>query len=174
MPFMLNPLQYESMPQDHLQIYTPISKSDIESVRQLFRDYARSLKVDLCFQNFESELACLPGEYAEPRGALLVALRGEAMAGCCAMRPLDNVDYPNASEMKRLFVRPAFRGKGVGRLLAEAVMNSARQANYDHILLDTLSEMETARALYNELGFVEVAPYYFNPLEGAHYLMAKL
>lgn len=144
------------------------------ATRHLFRDYANSLQIDLCFQNFEVELANLPGEYAAPRGVLMLARCGEAIAGCCALRPLDNVDYANACEMKRLFVRPAFRGKGLGRLLAEAVMDSARQASYDHILLDTLTEMETARALYEELGFVEVAPYYFNPLQGAHYLMAKL
>ncbi len=162
------------MRQDDIHIYSPHSPSDLGATRLLFRDYANGLKVDLCFQNFEAELASLPGEYAPPRGVLLVALCAEALAGCCALRPLDNVDYANACEMKRLFVRPAFRGKGVGRLLAEAVMDSARQANYDHILLDTLTEMETARALYEELGFVEVAPYYFNPLQGAHYLMAKL
>ena len=146
----------------------------MESVRRLFRDYANSLKVDLRFQNFEAELSSLPGEYASPRGALLVALSAEAVAGCCALRPLDNVDFPNACEMKRLFVRPAFRGKGIGRLLVEAVMDCARLSSYNHILLDTLTEMETARALYEELGFIEIAPYYFNPLEGAHYLMAKL
>ncbi len=162
------------MLQHHVHIYAPLSPSDMAETRCLFQDYASSLKVDLCFQNFEAELANLPGEYAPPRGALLLALCGEMLAGCCALRPLDNVDYANACEMKRLFVRPAFRGQGVGRLLAQAVMDSARQANYDHILLDTLTEMETARALYEELGFVEVAPYYFNPLQGAHYLMAKL
>lgn len=147
---------------------------DLEAVRALFKEYADSLDIDLCFQNFEAELAGLPGDYAPPRGALFMARSAGAMVGCCALRPLDSADYPNACEMKRLYVRPALRGKGLGRRLAEAVMLAASQAGYDHVLLDTLSEMETARAMYQELGFVEVAPYYFNPIEGAHYLMARL
>lgn len=90
------------------------------------------------------------------------------------MRPLDSVDYPNAAEMKRLYVAPPFRGTGLGRTLAEDIMDIARRTGYSCILLDTLTEMETARALYEDLGFVEIPPYYHNPLEGAHYLMARL
>jgi len=133
-----------------------------------------SLKVDLDFQNFEEELLNLPGDYAAPRGALwLITVNGN-LAGCCALRPLDSVDYPNACEMKRLYVRPSFRGLGLGRLLVDATLESARMADYDCILLDTLDSMESARALYAELGFHEVPPYYHNPLAGAHYLKADL
>jgi putative acetyltransferase len=105
---------------------------------------------------------------------LLVAEVDGSWAGCCALRPLDTTDYPNASEMKRLYVRPIFRRLGVGRLLAEAIMDAARSRGYDCILLDTLDDMESARALYAELGFEEVPPYYFNPIAGAHYLKAVL
>ncbi len=143
-------------------------------MRTLFEEYAHSLNVDLCFQNFEQELAELPGDYAPPRGALVLAVVDGAYAGCCAMRPLDNCDYPNASEMKRLYVRKAFRGFGLGRQLAERILDAARMAGYDNILLDTLDDMESARALYAELGFEEIPPYYHNPIAGAHYLKAAL
>lgn len=119
-------------------------------------------------------MAGLPGNYAPPRGALLAAYAEDQMVGCCALRPLDTADYPNACEIKRLFVRQGFRGQGLGRLLAECILDAARQADYTYALLDTLSEMESARSLYEDLGFVEIPPYYFNPIEGAHYLMAKL
>ena len=99
---------------------------------------------------------------------------GGEVAGCCALRPLDNVDYANAAEMKRLYVRPAFRGFGLGRQLAEDILDAARMGGYDSVLLDTLSDMESARALYEDLGFAEIPPYYHNPLEGAHYLKADL
>lgn len=148
--------------------------SELPSVRELVLEYARSLGVDLCFQDLDAELAHLPGDYAPPRGILLVAHVDGQLAGCCAMRALDNVDYANACEMKRLYVRPAFRGLGIGRQLAEGVMDAARQAGYSSILLDTLSDMETARALYQEIGFEEIPPYYHNPIAGAHYLMARL
>ena len=97
-----------------------------------------------------------------------------ALAGCCALRPLDNVDYANASEMKRLYVRKAFRGFGLGRQLVEAALDAARAAGYDCVLLDTLVDMEAARALYEDLGFAEVPPYYHNPIAGAHYLKADI
>ena len=155
-------------------ISNPTGPAALDAVRQLLREYALSLDVDLCFQGFEDELAQLPGPYAPPRGMLFTCHVGEELAGCCALRPLDNVDYPNASEMKRLFVRPQFRGLGLGRVLAEAILDAARQAGYACVLLDTLSDMETARALYTDLGFVEIPPYYHNPIAGAHYLMARL
>lgn len=147
---------------------------DLAAARTLFLEYARALAVDLCFQDFDTELSQLPGEYAPPRGALLVATVNGELAGCCALRPLDTADYPNACEMKRLYVRPTFRGLRAGRLLAEAIMDMARVAGYDSILLDTLDDMESARALYQELGFVEIPPYYYNPIAGAHYLKAEL
>jgi len=152
----------------------PAQPASLGGIRALFREYAASLKVDLCFQNFEAELVTLPGEYNAPRGALMVATVDGALAGCCGMRPLDTSDYANACEMKRLYVRPAYRGLGLGRRLAECVLDAARVAGYDCILLDTLDDMESARALYQELGFEDIPPYYFNPIPGAHYLKANL
>ncbi|MDO9073609.1 MAG: GNAT family N-acetyltransferase [Rubrivivax sp.] len=146
----------------------------IDAARALFREYAEALNVDLCFQGFEAELAELPGEYAPPGGALLVALVDGQPAGCVALRPLPGADYPNACEMKRLYVRRAFRGFGLGRLMAQELMDLASQAGYSTLLLDTLDDMEAARGLYSSLGFVEVPPYYFNPIPGAHYLKAEL
>ena len=146
----------------------------IEAARALFREYVEQLGVDLDFQGFEDELADLPGDYAEPRGTLLLAWVDGELAGCCALRPADDADYANAAEMKRLFVRKAFRGFGLGRQLAEAILASAVQHGYDSVLLDTLDEMESARALYQDLGFQEIPPYYHNPLPGAHYLKADL
>ena len=148
--------------------------NDMDAVRQIFQEYADSLNIDLEFQGFESEIADLPGEYASPRGQILLAHVDGALAGCCALRPLDDCDYPNAAEMKRLFVRKAFRGFGLGRHLVESILDSARQAGYDHVLLDTLDDMEAARALYLDLGFESIEPYYHNPLPGAHYLKVDL
>lgn len=147
---------------------------DLAAVRALFEEYARSLDISLCFQDFDTELAHLPGDYAPPRGALLGARAGQRWVGCCALRPLDTVDYPNASEMKRLYVQPEFRGSGAGRMLSESILDAARKAGYDCVLLDTLSDMECARALYEDLGFVEIPPYYHNPIAGAHYLKVTL
>jgi ribosomal protein S18 acetylase RimI-like enzyme len=172
----------------------PDEAHELDEARAIFREYAASLEVDLCFQNFDAELANLPGDYAEPRGTLLLALveasetaarsptpalvrpdgRTLQVAGCCALRPLDTVDYANAAEMKRLYVRPGFRGLGLGRQLVEAVLDAARGAGYACVLLDTLDDMESARALYEDLGFVEVPPYYHNPIAGSHYLKVEL
>ena len=146
----------------------------IAVAREIFREYEQSLRVDLCFQNFEAELAELPGEYAAPEGQLLLALVDGELAACGAMRSLRDVDYANACEMKRLFVRPAFRGFGLGRMLAESLLDEARRAGYSAMLLDTLDDMEAARGLYGTLGFEEVPPYYFNPIAGALYLKADL
>lgn len=157
-----------------IQILTPQLASEFDAVRVIFREYADSLGIDLGFQGFEQELAELPGDYAAPRGALLLAFVDGTVAGCCALRPLDTADYPNASEMKRLYVRPAFRGLGLGRQLAEAILDAARVGGYDHVLLDTLDDMEAARTLYGDLGFEDIPPYYHNPIAGAHYLMVTL
>jgi len=157
-----------------IQLVTPDTPERIEATRTIFREYAAGLGVDLCFQNFETELATLPGEYAAPRGALLLALVNGQVAGCGAFRPLADVDYPNACEMKRLFVRPAFRRLGLGRILAQALLDQALRAGYSSMLLDTLDDMEAARGLYAALGFEEIPPYYFNPIAGAHYLKAQL
>ncbi len=146
----------------------------LDITRVLFREYAASLTVDLCFQNFESELTDLPGDYAAPGGALLVALVDGQPAGCGALRGLPDADYPNACEMKRLFVRRAFRRFGLGRLLTQQLMDLAMRAGYSTLLLDTLDDMEAARGLYTSLGFEEIPPYYFNPIPGAHYLKVDL
>ena len=162
------------LPEPRARITLAHSPSDIETARQLFLEYQDSLGVDLCFQQFDTELATLPGDYAQPMGGLLIAQVDTEAAGCCAFRPLLTSDYPNACEMKRLFVRRMFRGFGLGRQLVERTLTLAHQAGYDHVLLDTLDEMEAARALYMDFGFVEIAPYYHNPLAGAHYLKADL
>lgn len=155
-------------------LLNPSSAAEMETVREIFREYAATLEVDLAFQDFEAELASLPGDYAAPRGHLLLAQVDGAIAGCCALRPLDAADYPNASEMKRLYVRKAFRGFGLGRELAEAMLDQARRAGYACVLLDTLDGMESARALYTDLGFEEIPPYYHNPIAGSHYLKADV
>ena len=115
-----------------------------------------------------------PAITVTPRGALLIAKVNGELAGCCALRPLDAANYPNASEMKRLFTRPDFRGLGLGRQLVEAVLDFARQTGCACVLLDTLSDMEAARALYEDLGFEEIPTYYHNPIAGAHYLKVRL
>lgn len=155
-------------------VATAHTAQDMTQAVELFREYADSLGLDLTFQNFDHELASLPGDYAAPRGALLLAYVDDALAGCCALRPLDNADIANAAEMKRLYVRKAFRGFGLGRQLAEATLDAARQAGYASVLLDTLDDMEAARNLYTDLGFESTEPYYHNPIAGAHYLKADL
>ena len=157
-----------------IEIIVARSPHELDAARALFTEYAEQLGVDLAFQGFGEELAALPGDYGEPRGTLLLALVDGEVAGCCALRPIDDVDYANAAEMKRLFVRKAFRGFGLGRQLAEAVLQAALSLGYACVLLDTLDEMESARALYEDLGFAEIPPYYHNPLPGAHYLKADL
>jgi len=164
----------ESTSPPEITLTAAASAADHQAVRELFREYAANLDVDLCFQSFEEELANLPGQYAPARGALLLAWVDGALAGCCALRPLDTSDYPNAAEMKRLYVRKAFRGFGLGRRLAEAILDAARQGGYACVVLDTLHDMEAARALYEDLGFKSIAPYYHNPLPGAHYLKVDL
>lgn len=154
--------------------FTPGTIEQINATRALFTEYAAQLGVDLEFQNFDTELAGLPGEYCAPRGALMLALVDGQLAGCCAMRPLDALDYPNACEMKRLYVRKAFRRFGIGRQLAQAILDAAQIAGYHHLVLDTLNDMESARALYEDLGFESIPPYYHNPIAGAHYLKVDL
>ncbi len=162
------------MKKPNISLTTPVLAAELNATSDIFREYATNLGFDLRFQDFEGEIANLPGDYAAPRGALLLAKVDDSIAGCCALRPLDSSDYVNAAEMKRLYVRPAFRGLGLGRQLAEAILDEARIEGYDSVLLDTLDDMEIARAMYEELGFKEIPPYYHNPLAGAHYLKVDL
>jgi ribosomal protein S18 acetylase RimI-like enzyme len=145
---------------------------DLPVVAQLFRAYARSLPIDLGYQGFDGELAALPGKYAPPRGALLIA-RGEGGGafGCVAMRPLKHV---GVCEMKRLYVAPEGRGRGLGRALAEAIIEAGRAAGYREMRLDTLGHMREAQALYRALGFTEIGPYYASPIEGTVFMSLSL
>jgi ribosomal protein S18 acetylase RimI-like enzyme len=143
---------------------------DLQSVRDVFREYADSLGFDLCFQGFEAELAELPGKYAEPRGRVLLAEEDGQVVGCVAMRPLDD----GACEMKRLYVRPQARGAQLGRRLAQRICDEARSAGYRRICLDTLATMTAALALYESLGFAPIAPYIYNPIPGARFLGREL
>ena len=157
-----------------IELVSADSAAQIDAVRELFQEYAASLGVDLCFQNFEADLAALPGEYAAPGGALLLALVDGEPAGCVAMRALPESDHTNACEMKRLYVRRAYRRFGLGRVLAQQLIDLATQAGHSCMLLDTLDDMEVARGLYTSLGFEAIPPYYFNPVPGAHYLKVEL
>ena len=145
-----------------------------DQTRVIFREYAAALGIDLQFQNFDDELAGLPGDYARPEGLLLLATVDGELAACGAFRPLRDVDYANACEMKRLYVKPAFRRYGLGRQLAQVLIDRAIEAGHSVMLLDTLDDMEAARGLYAALGFEEIPPYYFNPVPGAHYLKVEL
>jgi ribosomal protein S18 acetylase RimI-like enzyme len=146
------------------------SDRQIEEARTLFKEYSDATGVDLCFQNFEQELASLPGDYAPPTGRLILAYDGEEAAGCVALRRVDDA----VCEMKRLYVRPGFRGTGLGRTLAERIVGEAREMGYGRMRLDTLPSMGSAIALYRSLGFREIEPYRFNPVEGTLYMELEL
>ena len=143
---------------------------EIEVVRALFLEYAESLGFDLCFQNFSEELDGLPGAYAAPKGGLLLAFVREKPAGCFAFRK----HADGVCEMKRLYVRPAFRGLAIGRLLACDVIRASREAGYQAMRLDTIGTMKAALSLYRSLGFQKIAPYYSNPIAGAEYMELAL
>jgi len=153
-----------------LRLVEAASAAELELVRDLFREYQQAIGVDLCFQGFEAELLALPGAYARPAGLLLLAYRGEALAGCGALRPLE----PGVAELKRMWTRPTVRGRGVARAVAEALLAAARAHGYGVVRLDTLEWMTAARSLYRALGFVERGPYYPNPLPGVVYMELRI
>jgi putative acetyltransferase len=147
------------------------SVSEINEARELFREYSERLGLDLCFQNFEQELAELPGRYALPEGRLLLAISNGQVAGCVGLRKIGD----GVCEMKRLYVRPKFRGLGIGRAMAVHLIEEARSLNYSQMRLDTLpAQMGEAIRMYRSLGFREIEPYYHNPVEGALFLELTL
>ncbi len=146
------------------------SEEKLKTVKTLFSEYARSLDFDLCFQDFDRELDSLPGEYSPPSGALLLAVEGDEGLGCVALRRIDE----STCEMKRLYVRPDFRKRGIGRSLAEKVISIAKELGYRSMKLDTVSAMVEANTLYHELGFAATEPYRFNPLECCLFLELRL
>jgi len=153
-----------------LRIAPAVTAENVGQVRTLFQEYADSLDFDLDFQNFHEELANLPGEYAPPAGRLLLATRAGTPAGCIALRDLGE----GTCEMKRLYVRPQFRSMGVGRALAEAIIVEARKIGYARMRLDTAPSMAAAKSLYLSLGFRDIPPYRYNPLEGAVFMELTL
>jgi ribosomal protein S18 acetylase RimI-like enzyme len=151
------------------------SAAQIASARELFLEYAQSLGFSLCFQNFDKELAGLPGDYAPPEGRLLLAQYEGQPAGCVALHKLSSEKNSEVCEMKRLYLRPQFRGKGLGRALADRIIAEARQIGYKHMRLDTVEPvMKDAVAMYRRLGFKEIAPYCANPIAGALYMELEL
>ena len=147
------------------------SAAEIEQARTLFEEYAAGLGLSLCFQNFDKELADLPGRYASPNGRLLLAFVDDQLAGCVALRKIDD----GVCEMKRLFVREDFRGQELGRRLIDAVIEAAREIGYRQMRLDTLPmKMKSAIGLYRSLGFKEIEPYYENPVAGAMFMELTL
>jgi ribosomal protein S18 acetylase RimI-like enzyme len=147
------------------------SEADIEQTRRLFDEYVTWLGVNLCFQNYDKEVAELPGEYIPPTGRLYIATENDGVAGCIALRELED----GICEMKRLYVRPLFRGKGLGRKLVDRVIEDARAIGYDRMRLDTLpGKMDQAIAMYDSLGFKEIERYYDNPHETAAFMELDL
>ena len=155
------------MPASIVEVSRP---EEMEIVRTLFREYADWLQVDLCFQGFEEELATLPGIYARRNGCLYLAKVDNKVAGCIALKPLQE----GACEMKRLYVRPAFRGQGIARQLVTTLFSETKRVGYTTMKLDTMRRMEAAIHLYKSLGFVETGSYCFNPEEDAVYMAKTL
>ena len=153
-----------------LRVLQAETGKNLEYIRTIFEEYAASLDFDLDFQNFREELDSLPGEYASPDGHLLIAMYEDKPAGCIALRKLNH----GICEMKRLYVKPQFRGLGIGRTLTEAIIGEAKQIGYALMRLDTVPSMEKARALYVSLGFKEISPYRFNPIEGSQFMELAL
>src|SRR6476620_8243281 len=153
---VLSPVPFSLM--EFIQATT---EGEIDAARELFKEYAAGLAIDICFQNFDHELKTLPGKYAPPDGRLLLAYEDDKLVGCIALRKLDD----RTCEMKRLFLRPGFRGRGYGRGMIDKLIEVAREIGYQRMVLDTLpGKMDAAIALYRELGFEEIPAYYYNPL----------
>jgi len=153
-----------------LKIIPAKTKGDIQQIKLLFEEYAASLDFNLSFQNFEEELAKLPGDYALPEGRLLLAWWDDQIAGCVALRKIK----PEGCEMKRLYVRPQFRKLEIGKTLASEIIEEAKKIGYTWMRLDTVSSMKEARALYESLGFKKIPPYRHNPIAGAVFLELRL
>lgn len=149
-----------------IDITEATTDKDLQDAGKLFTEYAASLEISLDFQGFEKELACLPGSYAPPEGCILLARSHNQLAGCVALRKLED----GSCEMKRLFTRPNFRGMKIGLILCESIIEKARKLGYNKMRLDTLESMHAARALYKSLGFYEIAPYCYNPIEDAVFM----
>ena len=146
------------------------SENDLDIIRHMFREYETELDVNLCFQNFEDELASLPGDYTQPQGFILLASLNTKPAGCVALRKIGDA----VCEMKRMFVRPEFRSSGLGRLLSIRLIEEARKLGYTRMRLDTLQRLQPAIKLYESLGFREIPSYYDNPLEHVKYMELEL
>lgn len=153
-----------------LRIFPAATKEYIEQFHQLFREYEKYLDIDLCFQDFETELANLPGPYAPPEGSMLLAEYDNKIAGCVTLKKIGE----GICEMKRLYVRPEFRGRDIGRKLAQAIIKEARKIGYVKMRLDTLKRLTEAISLYRSMGFKEIKPYVFNPLEDVVYMELEL
>jgi putative acetyltransferase len=150
-----------------MKLIQATTAEDIQEARQLFEEYASWVEISLCFQNFDRELAELPGYYAPPSGRLFLAVDDDDVMGCVALRKIGE----RIGEMKRLYVRPEFRGRGLGRTLTQKLIAEAKQIGYESLRLDTLpGKMDQAIAMYRSLGFHEIAPYYRNPVEGATFM----
>jgi ribosomal protein S18 acetylase RimI-like enzyme len=158
------------IPSNKIILEEATSQTQLALARDLFLEYASSLEISLGFQDFEAELAALPGKYTRPSGRLLLGCEGGQTSGCVALRQLE----PGVCEMKRLYIRPSARGKGLGRLLAEAIITAANEIGYERMRLDTLNSMEPALCLYHSLGFRQIKPYYANPDERAVFMELAL
>jgi putative acetyltransferase len=146
----------------------------LPALRELLLEYQRWLGIDLCFQDFEQEMAQLPGSYAPPNGRLYIALIAGQPVGCIALRRHDDAAQTNSAEMKRLYLRSAYQGQGLGKLMAQHIISDAKQIGYSRLLLDTLPQMQAAQGMYETLGFQDTKAYVYNPVPGTRYMALTL